>query len=258
MLYIGWDIGIKNLAYCIIEYKNGKQTIREFDIINLIEDLAPVTNKCSLTHKNGNKCSSKALYKLDNLDNITYYCNKHYNSDIKNKTIKEKKKFKKIKEKKLNANKISLETLGKKLFEKLENNKLFLECNYIIIENQPVLKNPKMKSIQIMLYSYFLIKNKNIEAIQLVNASNKLKVFKGKLDESTDIKLKKINDKYKRNKLTAIAHCDKMIEELEELEELDISNNSGFFLDYFRKHKKQDDLADAYLMCRYFINKINK
>ena len=54
MLYIGWDIGIKNLAYCIIEYKNGKQTIIEFDIINLIEDLIPVTNKCSLTHKNGN------------------------------------------------------------------------------------------------------------------------------------------------------------------------------------------------------------
>ena len=91
-----------------------------------------------------------------------------------------------------------------------------------------------------------------MEAIQLVNASNKLKVFKGGLDEEIDIKLKTIKDKYKRNKLTAIAHCDKMIEEHEN------TNNTSLFLDYFRKHKKQDDLADAYLMCRYFINKINK
>ena len=52
-----------------------------------------------------------------------------------------------------------------------------MDCDHIIIENQPVLKNPTMKSIQIMLYSYFLLKNKKMKSIQLVNACNKLKVF---------------------------------------------------------------------------------
>ena len=31
-----------------------------------------------------------------------------------------------------------------------------LEVDYVFIENQPVLKNPQMKSIQMILYSYFL------------------------------------------------------------------------------------------------------
>ena len=53
MLYIGWDIGIKNLAYCLIEYKNNIQTIKEFDVINLIEDIEEPIYICSLTHKNG-------------------------------------------------------------------------------------------------------------------------------------------------------------------------------------------------------------
>ena len=254
MLYIGWDIGIKNLAYCLIEYKNNIQTIKEFDVINLIEDIEEPIYICSLTHKNGNKCKSKAIY-LEEGNNIIYFCNKHYNSNIKESSPKDKKKIKKIKYKKLNANKISLEIIGKKLFEMLDKNTLFLECNYIIIENQPVLKNPKMKSIQIMLYSYFLIKNTNIKNIQLINASNKLKVYKGKLDETINTKLKNIKDKYKKNKLTAIVHCETMINN-------NNNNNTlskyGNILEYFRNHKKQDDLADAYLMCQYFINKINK
>ena len=52
----------KNLAYCVIEYKNDKQTIKDFDIINLIEDLEPEIHICSMNHKNGNKCKTKASY----------------------------------------------------------------------------------------------------------------------------------------------------------------------------------------------------
>ena len=49
--------------------------------------------------------------------------------------------------------------LGQILFKKLDEYKSFQKAEYIIIENQPVLKNPTMKSIQMMLYSYFLKKN---------------------------------------------------------------------------------------------------
>ena len=87
-----------------------------------------------------------------------------------------------------------------------------------------------------------------MDNIQLINASNKLKVFKGELDEPINQMLKKIKDKYRRNKITAIEHCKKMLENNDELD----------FITKFEGHKKKDDLADAYLMCQYFINKIKK
>ena len=40
----------------------------------------------------------------------------------------------------------------------MEEYPLFLEATDIIIENQPVLKNPTMKSIQMILYSFFISK----------------------------------------------------------------------------------------------------
>lgn len=242
MLYVGWDIGIKNLAYCIIDHnpKDTKSKILELDIINLIET-EPET-KCSQTNKNGKKCNSIAEY-VSKKNEKDFYCNRHYKQYIKEGNTKTN--LKKVKKKKIKANLVPLETLGKTLFMKLDENKLFMDCDNIIIENQPVLKNPKMKSLQIMLYSYFLIKNNNINDIQLVNASNKLKVFKGKLDKDKEIMLKNIKDKYRKNKVTAVEHSRKMMD--------DAGENS--FLEKFNNHKKNDDLADAYLMCHYFINK---
>ena len=77
--------------------------------------------------------------------------------------------------------------------------------------------------------------------ILLVNASNKLKVFKGKLDSEDSQKINSIKDKYKKNKETAIIHCKNFIK------------YDNYYYDFFLKHKKKDDLADSYLMCKYFI-----
>jgi hypothetical protein len=233
MYYIGWDIGIKNLAYCIIEQLPDKsEIIHDLNIINLIDQ--PKTYNCSMTNKNTNKCKGKALFFNKTHDNI-YYCNKHYNL----LSVKEQKEVKIIKPPK-KCCKYSLEELGLRLFKTLDENPLFIECENIIIENQPVLKNPTMKSIQIMLYSYFLIKNKNIQIIKLLNANNKLKVYKGTEGEEELTKISKIKDKYRRNKMTAILHASLMIKDNEKL-------------DYFNSHKKKDDLADAFLMAKYLI-----
>ena len=233
MYYIGWDIGIKNLAYCIIEQLPDKtECIKELEIINLID--APKIYTCSCLNKNKNNCKSKAHY-MSKTDEAITYCNKHYNLLTK----KEQKLVKSIKPPK-KCNKYSLEELGTRLFNTLDENPLFSKCENIIIENQPVLKNPTMKSIQIMLYSYFLIKNKNINIIKLLNASNKLKVYKGPISDEEAATLSKLKDKYKRNKMTAILHASLMINDKEKL-------------DYFNSHKKKDDLADAYLMAKYLL-----
>ena len=75
MYFIGWDIGIKNLAYCIIEKTKETEKIIDLNIINLIDDI--IIPKCNQINKNDNPCKSTSLYKLDNLGKIDFYCNKH-------------------------------------------------------------------------------------------------------------------------------------------------------------------------------------
>lgn len=90
-----------------------------------------------------------------------------------------------------------------------------LEVDYVFIENQPVLKNPQMKSIQMILYSYFLFYgitdgiliqktgtdenanvvveeyNHKVKTVDFCSASNKLKVYDGPQISLEDLKKKK-------------------------------------------------------------------
>ena len=70
--------------------------------------------------------------------------------------------------------------------KKLHELPYLLNVDKVVIENQPSLKNPQMKSIQMIVYSYFLMYGKvlnnnenKIMDIDFCNASNKLKVYKG-------------------------------------------------------------------------------
>ena len=72
---------------------------------------------------------------------------------------------------------------------KLQERPQLLDVDLVVIENQPSLKNPQMKSIQMILYSYFLILGKivgngdkstgYIDKIEFCSASNKLKIYDG-------------------------------------------------------------------------------
>jgi hypothetical protein len=99
-----------------------------------------------------------------------------------------------------------------------------LEVDYVYIENQPVLKNPQMKSIQMILYSYFLFYgitdgiliqktcedgsveeyNHKVRSVDLCSASNKLKVYDGPEIALEDLKKKRApanpNKKSKKKK----------------------------------------------------------
>lgn len=79
-----------------------------------------------------------------------------------------------------------------------------LAVDYVFIENQPSLKNPQMKSIQMILYSYFLMYGMTdgiliedeegnqvphkIKGIDFCSASNKLKVYNGPAISVEDIR----------------------------------------------------------------------
>ena len=89
MLYEGWDIGINNLSYCIINYDSGKYEIKDWKIINLSGKTNIMNNYtcCSLIGKSTDICGKIAKYMY--LDSNKSLCgmhskNTHFN---KNKLI---------------------------------------------------------------------------------------------------------------------------------------------------------------------------
>ena len=123
------------------------------------------------------------------------YCIINYNEETKEKNILNWGIINLIENPEMKKNMILVfENIPKKLNE----NNFLLDVDGVVIENQPSLKNPKMKSIQMVVYSYFLMYGKvlntnenKINFIDFCNASNKLKVYKG---PSIDLKQLKINN----------------------------------------------------------------
>ena len=71
MLILSWDVGIKNLAYCISKYNEGKYEIKEWGIINLLKDEMDAQKKC-------NECKKLAKFKTKNKE--YHFC--HFNSSL--------------------------------------------------------------------------------------------------------------------------------------------------------------------------------
>lgn len=173
------------------------------------------------------KCDKQATYEIKDEGDVKYCCTAH------------SKRFKK--KKKLNTNhdilKLSQTCISK--LKELDTSNV----KYVLIENQPALKNPIMKSVQMVIYTYFLMdgvmNDKScIENIHMVNARNKLKVYKGPKVECNK------KGKYAQNKYLSVVYTGNMIE-----------HDDDCFKDLFKTSKKKDDLADAYLQGIYWIEK---
>lgn len=218
MVILSFDIGIKNLAYCTL--CKDTQNIKQWGILNISCD-----EVCTHISSKGISCEKSATYDI----NGNYFCTNH----IKLKYNKGKSK------KKIKTNN-TIYNIGRKLINELDKTFQSNEYDEIIIENQPSLKNPTMKSIQMIVYTYFLIKT--TVKVEMVNARNKLKVYKGPVILTPYTNDKK--NKYKNNKYLAIKYCSSMIQ-----------NQNKTFIELYETSKKKDDLADCYLQAIYWINK---
>jgi len=199
MKIISFDVGIKNLAYCICDEK---MTIIKWDIIDLLN----VDNKCSFCDKNADllfykykmckdhkgkinevkeplveitdkkstsecvSCGKVAKCKLGN----SFLCNVHRKSF-------ETKNYK-VKETNVSCDKISTAQFKYNLVSAIDKLPELLDIDVVLIENQPSFKNPKMKAIADTLQAYYLIrgvfdkKKFNLEDIHLIAPSMKLKL----------------------------------------------------------------------------------
>ena len=226
MKVLSFDVGIKNLAYCLID--NTENTIEDWGILNIsIDPQCQHVNK-----KNGLQCDKSSKFVSDNF----CLCSSH----------KILKCYKDLHFKNIKKQKNPILLLGKNMVQILDNKEKFLEVDHVLIENQPALKNPTMKTVQMILYSYFLIngvskKDKPLNNIEMINARNKLKVYKGPPIEC------KIKNKYNKTKYLGIQYCNYMINENDKIDQK--------YRELFEKCKKKDDLSDAYLQGMYWIEK---
>ena len=200
MIILSFDIGVKNLAYCLfyfksehtpINLKDAELEIIEWDVIDLNEFFS--TKKPSF-----NERTNVLLIKIHELFSL-------------------------------------------------------IEIDYVLIENQPVLKNPIMKSIQMIIYTYFkhlqLNESKLIKDTLIINASNKIRFALNVLSKEfkEDIEISKDKKSYKDNKQLAITYIKKVLNYKNLLNQLE----------FFNSYSKKDDLADTLLQGLYYCYSIS-
>lgn len=107
----------------------------------------------------------------------------------------------------------------------------------VLIENQPVMKNPTMKSVQMIIYTFFVCAREvgmsPVGKVTLVPASCKNKFCDKILRDIDPATISSARSSYMQNKKRAVETTRRLI--------------PNDWAEFFRSHKKKDDLADAYL-----------
>jgi hypothetical protein len=257
MNIISFDVGIKNLAFCILNLNDNVFTIKQWDIVSLCEE----KQMCQENVKN-KMCQKEAKF----FKNSNCYCKTHaknknyiippkeltplhlkklkinelvelaktYDLDCGNKPTKNsllekinnllnEKYFEIVKP--IKAENYDLIQLGINMRDKLDKIIKLDEIDMVIIENQISPLANRMKTLQGMIAQYFIMKN--INNILFYSASNKLKPF---LDNQKTT--------YNERKQLGIEFTKQLLDGYSEI-------NS--WIEFFSKHSKRDDLADSFL-----------
>lgn len=251
MIVICFDIGIKNLAWC--SYNSDNKKIlgwQNYDLIN-DGDVADIKElyKCSVG------CGKNAVYTNDN----KYYCTKHslkpifkdLSGNVLKKmpnvaTLKELTKQTGKKEELLDYVKKNycLPIIKKKATKKafniealhdsirkfvIDNVAYFSKADHIGLENQPVLTNPTMKTVQVLLYATIRdVLQPTPPKMHLIHA------------------LKKVKDKeagdagYKDRKKASIERATEFLKK---------NPQDSILVKMFENSIKKADLSDALSMC---------
>ena len=227
-----FDVGIKNLAFCIMQYNCTEKSGKQFPILcwknmDLTDKYGIGDHHCSgIVKKTNLCCRAPAKLKI----NERYFCSRH-NPD---RSIKPKSSPK--------VKNIPLDRLCITLASRLDEFSGWWEneIDEIIIETQ-YSRNRKMICLSNMVYSYFIMKwimNKDsrLKKIKFVSSRNKLKVYDGPTIKSTR------KDKKDQRKQLAVEHCKYMIR--------GEKDQVKFLMDF---PKKKDDLSDSFLQGAWYL-----
>ena len=272
MYIISIDVGIKNLAYCLIYINENKYCeIAQWGILNLmsldtkscegiIKKSSKICGKVSKVTKNNMYfCKTHAktqpfimpcpelnytLLKREKLLNLKLIADKYgisYTIPITKTsllvTIKkhlDNNLFSYVKTQR--SDKIDLITLGKNILPLMDPIVNGFPIDVVLIENQISPLANRMKTLQGMITQYFIMKN--INNIHFISSLNKLKRFVQSKKRTTYKERKKIGIQITND----ILNCNNILEQWKE---------------YFNVNKKKDDLADSFLQGVWYIQTNN-
>lgn len=258
---LSFDIGIRNLAWCLMKKTDTKLSILGWQNYDLLRGEG---NEVALVAETCAHCSAKAIYSHESTKTCVRHCPGTYPAlrDLSGNLLKKmptmasvklllaakgivkglsKKavveatlsQFYSLPIPKLKVKK-ALETELTTLHDAIrkfvsEHQALFRTATNILLENQPVLKNPTMKSVQILLFATLRdMLQPNPPLMSLVHAGKKVQV---------DVKG---DEGYKDRKQASEARVRKLLE--------DKTEDSAKWLTFFASHAKKNDLADAFCM----------
>ena len=259
MKIISIDVGIKNLAYCILEIDENAHCfhISQWDVISFIDQQANICthNTCRFnaslvspqnqywckTHaKKNNLIMPTSNVKLDALRKQCVLL-KINNVDTMKKaelrTQLEQLCCKPLKKQSSSRN-LSLIDIGfaiKNVLSKEFKEHIF---DMVIIEQQ---MTARMKCIQVMLAQYFIMMG--VPHVEFIPAYRKLSRWHPNLDAP---KTKKKKAGYKERKEAAIKNVRTLLRPHKTL------------FSVFQSHKKKDDMADSLLQGMYYASTIDK
>jgi hypothetical protein len=260
---LAFDIGIKNLAWCVLDVSGETYQIFGWDNYNLLEDssnvAAKVQAKCAM-------CSMKPTYTTNEQQTCVRHCptDKPALRDCSGMLLKKIPKMETCKEmlsakgltkvpskkadivaalqlhwsmpletKKVSkAPDVGLTEIHNSLQRLVSQQSiLWSTCDMILLENQPVFKNPTMKSVQILLFATLRDRLKQPPPqLKLVHAGKKVKgAVKGDAG-------------YKDRKAGSEARADIFLKN-SKLQE------SSRWQQVYHSAAKKSDLADALSMC---------
>lgn len=249
MLILSFDLGIRNLAYCLSDCSGSIEAWDNYDLLagsdSQTASRCPCGGPPSYTDISGlllcKKCVKSKKLAILPLKTITIKTLKDLAKKEGWPLCKSKEEYLKIaKSNYLMPYKKPKGTMKTDLAKLLDAINLFLDsrldlfakCSYVRIENQPVFDNPTMKSVQIILFSLLihrLKKEKGWSGLSsFVHASKKTEEEKEAVIAA--------GDNYKARKGVA----EQMV--LKKLGE-------GKWRDFFLSKAKRSDLADCFLMC---------
>ena len=270
---LAFDIGIKNLAWCCGSLgNNGEPTIihgwaNENLITGGTADSDAVQNQCAT-------CKKKASY--THAETNKNYCVKHCPPltpalrDLSGTLLKKLPKLDVLKAiaSRLDASKenlknkntviaflksrISLPILSPVAVKKVEleaihdgmravvtkHKELFSSCSQILLENQPVYKNPVMKSVQMMLFATLRDILQPIPKVRLVHASRKTET-----KDSAEL-IAKGDAGYSDRK----SHTEQRVSDGLKKGSIRMNCSDGRTASWFGEQAKKSDLADCLCM----------
>jgi hypothetical protein len=214
---LSFDIGTRHLAYCALAHTPAtgattgetgetsgtpaKTVITHWQVVDLMEvEGTPYDESCAWVLSKSWKCPQ-----------LRAYLDAHGKSSVGARAVLLQRIHDDLKARGVaKVTGTNMCVLASKLYAYLDNQPWMLDCDTIVLENQPCLTNPVMKSVQMLLYGYFLYRavwQKHqlntaggdggdggghtlplpLPRVMLTSASNKLKVCRAvlKADDNT-------------------------------------------------------------------------